>query len=90
MANYSYPIDEDWTHEEIANVINFLNLVEAANETGVETEKFLAGYTKFKSVIKSIGEEKRIGREFEKASGYSLYRTVQQAKKTTGKRFKQQ
>ena len=32
-------------------------------------------------VVKSIGEEKRLGREFENASGYSLYCTLQQAKK---------
>lgn len=88
MANYGYPIDEDWSHEEIALVINFLNLVETANEDGVEKKAFLTGYQKFKTVVKSIGEEKRIGREFEEVSGYSIYRTLQQAKKTTAKRFK--
>lgn len=88
MANYGYPIDEDWTHEEIALVIDFLNLVEDANEKGVETEVFLQGYKKFKTVVKSIGEEKRLGRAFEQASGYSLYRTLQQAKQATTKRFK--
>lgn len=88
MANYSYPIDEGWSHEEIALVINFLNLVETANEDGVETKAFLTGYQKFKTVVKSIGEEKRIGREFQAVSGYSIYRTLQQAKKTTANRFK--
>lgn len=88
MANYGYPIDEDWTHEEIVTVINFLNLVEASNESGIETEAFLTGYKKFKTVIKSIGEEKRIGREFQEVSGYSLYRTLQKAKAATTKRFK--
>lgn len=88
MANYGYPIDEDWSHEEIAIVINFLNSVEEANETGIEKKAFLTGYQKFKTVVRSIGEEKRIGREFEEVSGYSIYRTLQQAKKTTAKRFK--
>lgn len=88
MANYSYPIDEDWTHEEITIVINFLNLVEEANEKGIEKEAFLTGYQKFKTVVKSIGEEKRIGRDFEEVSGYSIYRTVQKAKSATAKRFK--
>ncbi len=46
---------------------------------------FLKTYQQFKTVVKSIGEEKRLGREFEKASGYSLYRTVQQAKKNPNK-----
>ncbi|MBO0412573.1 UPF0223 family protein [Enterococcus hulanensis] len=88
MANYGYPIDEDWTHEEITTVINFLNLVEEANENGVDKEAFLNGYKKFKTVVKSIGEEKRIGREFEAVSDYSIYRTVQKAKAATTKRFK--
>ena len=88
MANYGYPIDEDWTHEEITTVIRFLNLVEEANESGTDTEAFLNGYKKFKTVVKSIGEEKRIGREFEAVSGYSIYRTMQQAKAATAKRFK--
>ncbi len=88
MANYGYPIDEDWTHEEIATVINFLNLVEEANENGVDKEVFFNGYKKFKTVVKSIGEEKRIGREFETVSDYSIYRTVQKAKAATTKRFK--
>lgn len=88
MANYSYPIEEDWTHEEIAIVIDFFNLVEEANETGIENAAFLAGYKKFKTVIKSIGEEKRIGRKFQEVSGYSIYHTVQRAKSATGKRFK--
>ncbi len=69
-------------------VIDFLNLVEQANEGGVETAVFLAGYQKFKQVIRSIGEEKKIGREFESASGYSLYRTVQAAKQESKKRLK--
>ncbi len=88
VANYGYPIDEDWTHEEIGTVINFFNLVEAANETGVEKEAFLAGYKKFKTVVKSIGEEKRIGRDFQNVSGYSIYHTLQKAKAATSKRFK--
>ncbi|MEG0372520.1 MAG: UPF0223 family protein [Enterococcus sp.] len=88
MANYSYPIDEDWTHEEITAVIHFLNLVEEANESGTDKENFLNGYKNFKTVVKSIGEEKRIGREFEAASGYSIYRTLQQVKAATAKRFK--
>ena len=70
MANYSYPIDEDWTHEEIVIVINFLNLVEEANENGVDKEVFLEGYKKFKTVVKSIGEEKRIGRDFQEVQDF--------------------
>ncbi|MEO1770725.1 UPF0223 family protein [Candidatus Enterococcus ferrettii] len=88
MDNYSYPIDPEWSREEMIAVIDFLNLVEQANEGGVDTQAFLVGYQKFKQVIRSIGEEKKIGREFESVSSYSVYRTVQAAKKESKKRLK--
>jgi uncharacterized protein YktA (UPF0223 family) len=88
VANYSYPIDEDWSHDEITTVINFFNLVEEANESGIDKERFLNGYKKFKTVVKSIGEEKRLGREFQEVSTYSIYHTVKKDKETPSKRFK--
>lgn len=60
MDNYSYPIDPEWSREEMIAVIDFLNLVEQANEGGVDTQAFLVGYQKFKQVIRSIGEEKKL------------------------------
>lgn len=87
MANYSYPIELDWSHDEMATVIALWNAVEAAYERGIETRVFQQAYRDFKQVVKSIGEEKRLGREFEEASGYSLYRVVQMSK-TDSKRIK--
>ncbi|EIA6620933.1 hypothetical protein EZ054_02940 [Enterococcus faecalis] len=81
MKDYQYPLDLDWTTEELVIVTNMWTAVEQANETGLPVDKFLTTYQQFKTVVKSIGEEKRLGREFENASGYSLYRTLQQAKK---------
>ena len=81
MKDYQYPLDLDWTTEEMVIVTNMCTAVEQANETGLPVDKFLTTYQQFKTVVKSIGEEKRLGREFENASGYSLYRTLQQAKK---------
>lgn len=81
MKDYQYPLDLDWTTEEMVIVTNMWTAVEQANETGLPVDKFLRTYQQFKTVVKSIGEEKRLGREFENASGYSLYRTLQQAKK---------
>ncbi|EIY7150338.1 TPA: UPF0223 family protein [Enterococcus faecalis] len=81
MKDYQYPLDLDWTTEEMVIVTNMWTAVEQANETGLSVDKFLTTYQQFKTVVKSIGEEKRLGREFENASGYSLYRTLQQAKK---------
>ena len=81
MKDNQNPLDVDWTTEEMVIVTNMWTAVEQANETGLPVDKFLTTYQQFKTVVKSIGEEKRLGREFENASGYSLYRTLQQAKK---------
>ena len=78
--NYSYPLDLSWSTEELASVLSFLNDVEQAYETKIAAEKILASYQLFKKIVPSKAEEKRIGREFETASGYSLYRAVQAAK----------
>lgn len=81
MKDYNYPLDLDWTTEEMVQVTNLWAAVEAAYETGIDSQQFLANYRAFKTVVKSIGEEKQLGNLFEKVSGYSLYRVVQQAKK---------
>ena len=88
MSNYSYPIDLEWSHEEMTKVVVFLNQVELAYETGVDVENLLIAYKGFKEVVRSIGEEKRIGAEFEKVSSYSIYRTITAAKKTNQKRLR--
>lgn len=87
MANYSYPLDLDWTHQEMSTVIALWNAVEDAYECGIETEEFIKRYKDFKTIVKSIGEEKRLGKEFESVSGYSLYRVVQMSKNAS-KRIK--
>lgn len=78
--NYSYPLDFSWSTEELSSVLSFLNQVEKAYEGGVTVSAFLEAYAQFKAVVKSKGEERRIDREFEVASGYSTYRALQQAK----------
>ena len=78
--NYSYPLDLSWSTEEIASVLSFLNDVEKAYESKVAAQELLVSYVKFKNVVPSKAEEKRIGREFEAVSGYSLYQAVQAAK----------
>ena len=78
--NYRYPLDMSWSTEELASVLSFLNDVEQVYEAKIAAEKILASYQRFKKIVPSKAEEKRIGREFETASGYSLYRAVQAAK----------
>ena len=77
---YSYPLDLSWSTEELASVLYFFNDVEDAYEEKIEARKLLDSYKAFKNVVPSKSEEKRLGREFETVSGYSLYRAVEAAK----------
>lgn len=85
MRDYQYPLDLDWSIDEMVIVMNLWDQLEQAYEKGIVVDKFLESYQQFKKVVPSIGEERRLGREFEDLSGYSLYRTVQAAKATKGK-----
>ncbi|WP_053219808.1 UPF0223 family protein [Virgibacillus senegalensis] len=78
--NYSYPIDETWSKQEIIDVVNFYSLVEQAYESGVKREDLMLAYTRFKQIVPSKSEEKQLCGKFEKESGYSCYRTVNKAK----------
>ncbi|SEK70486.1 Uncharacterized protein YktA, UPF0223 family [Carnobacterium iners] len=79
--SYSYPMDYDWTKEEMTKVINLWRAVELAYEIGIKKEQFMISYREFKEVIPSIGEEKKWCRQFESISGYSVYAVYQEAKK---------
>jgi uncharacterized protein YktA (UPF0223 family) len=77
MREYQYPLNLDWTTDEMVLVMNMWDALEQAYEKGIPTEKFLKTHQAFKTVVRSIGEE---------LSGYSLYRTLQEAKNNaTGK-----
>lgn len=86
MREYQYPLDLSWSTGEMVIVMKMWEVLEAANETGVQAEMFLKAYGNFKKVVPSIGEERSLGREFENLSGYSLYHTLKLAKENpTGK-----
>lgn len=76
--NYNYPLNSDWTTEEMIQVIQLFNAVEQAYEQGIAVEDFKRAYRQFKNIVTSISEEKQLGRAFEEMSGYSIYRTVQE------------
>ncbi|WP_338469962.1 UPF0223 family protein [Niallia sp. XMNu-256] len=77
---YQYPIDSDWSTEEIIDVVHFFQAIEQAYETGVERAKLLTIYNRFKEIVPSKAQEKTICGEFEDVSGYSSYRTIKKAK----------
>lgn len=88
MENYQYPLDLNWSTEEMIAVVNFLADLEKVYEQGMDRQAFLNSYQSFKSVVKSIGEERKLGREFEELSGYSLYHAVKHAKASQAKKIK--
>lgn len=78
--SYQYPIEEHWDRQEIIDVVNFYSLIEKAYEKGIKVEDILIAYARFKQIVPSKSEEKRLCSTFEKESGYSCYQTVQKAR----------
>lgn len=84
--DYAYPLRADWTTSEIVTVTTFYQLVEAAYERsqGVQAAELIAAYREFQTIVPQKFEEKNIDQEFEEASGYSIYRTMKQARQQDG------
>ncbi|RPF56137.1 UPF0223 family protein [Aquisalibacillus elongatus] len=81
---YHYPIDPDWSTEEVINVVEFFQLVEQAYEKDVRADQVLDQYKLLKQVVPSKAEEKTLFKDFEKQSGYVPYKVVQAAKQADG------
>lgn len=77
---YQYPIDPDWSTEEVVDVIKYFESIEKAYEQGIERDQFMNTYRRFKEVVPGKAQEKNLCDEFEELSGYSSYRTVKAAK----------
>lgn len=79
---YQYPIDYHWSTSEIVDVIKFFESVEAAYEKGIDRDILMAVYRRFKEIVPSKAEEKKLCGEFEEISGYSSYRVMKKAKES--------
>ncbi len=77
---YQYPIDYSWSTEEIVDVIHFFEAIESAYEKGIQRETLMSAYRRFKEIVPSKAEEKKLCGEFEEISSYSAYRAVKKAK----------
>lgn len=80
MQNYAYPLDADWSIEETIKVVEFLAAVEQVFETSIYLDEFTTKYQRFKEVVTSISQEKKIDREFQVLTGFSTYRAIQKMK----------
>lgn len=83
--NYSYPIDETWTTKEIIDVVNYYSLIEKAYEKGIEKRDLVAAYNRYKEIVPSKSEEKKLDKQFEKQSGYVPFRVIKKAKELSAK-----
>ncbi|MBO1199818.1 UPF0223 family protein [Staphylococcus simiae] len=77
---YQYPIDLDWSNDEMMTVINFFNKVEQYYESQVRGQELMDAYKQFKKIVPGKAQEKQIFNEFGQASGYSSYHAVKDVK----------
>jgi len=79
---YTYPIDYDlYTTEEIIIIVDFLSWIEEASKRKVDPIILSKKHVDYRKVINSIAMEKQIDRDFEKASGISIYKTLKKYKR---------
>lgn len=86
VENYEYPLEPDWSTADIVAVTTLYQRVEDAYERpqGVASADLLAAYRAFQQVVAQKFVEKQLDHAFETASGYSIYRTIKQARQETG------
>lgn len=78
--DYNYPLDYTWSTDDILDVVALYNAVEQAYEKGISKEDFLNAYRRFKNVVGTKSEEKKIDREFEEIYGYYIYKVFKASK----------
>ena len=78
---YQYPLDLDWSNDEMIEVIKFFNQIENYYEKSIIGTELMEQYKKFKQIVPSKAEEKQIFKEFEEKSGYNSYKVIQEVKK---------
>ncbi|MFF2286954.1 UPF0223 family protein [Peribacillus butanolivorans] len=78
--DYQYPMDLDWSTEEIVDVIKFFEAVEKAYESKIQKDAFMKAYRRFKEIVPGKADEKKYTDEFESVSDYSAYLVIKKAK----------
>lgn len=74
---YSYPIDySEFSSEEIIIIVEFFAMIEDANTSSINPDLLQRKYKEYRNIINSVSLEKKMDRDFEKASGYSVYKTL--------------
>ncbi|WP_170006855.1 UPF0223 family protein [Bacillus fonticola] len=77
---YSYPIEFDWSTEEVVAVIHFYEIVEKVYASRIKREEVMDAYRAFKEVVPGKADEKRYFQQFREESGLDPYPVVKSAK----------
>ncbi len=83
--NYSYPIDPNWSYDELMAVMGLLEAVELAYEKGVAVSLVAERYNRYHDMGFSKSDEKKLDKDFCQASGYSLHELLKACQK--GEKF---
>ena len=51
---YQYPLDLDWTNDEMMKVIHFFNKIENYYEASVKGDEVLNAYKNFKQIVEKL------------------------------------
>ncbi|RFU63424.1 UPF0223 family protein [Peribacillus glennii] len=78
--DYQYPMEMDWTTEEIVDVIRFFEAVEKAYESKIQKVELMSAYRRFKEIVPGKADEKKYTDEFQQSSGYSAFLVMKKAK----------
>lgn len=76
---YDYPLEPDWSTEEIIEVVGLYNAVEQAYEEGISSKEFMEHYHAFTSIADSKALSNCFCKAFEEASGYSIYKVFKRS-----------
>lgn len=86
--NYEYPLEPDWTKSELVQAIKFYNDIELAYEGGINREELLRSFNEFRKIVPMKMQQNNLGKLFEEESGYSIYKTITKARKSSSKIIK--
>ena len=86
-GDVNMPISLDWSKEEVIDVLSFFEAVDEAHGKGIEREKLLSSYRRFKQVVPSKSEEKQLFNQYDEEAGVSCYKAVQKAREATDLKF---
>lgn len=77
---YKYPIDHNWSTQEIIDVIQFYEGIEKAYEIGIKREEIMKLYKRFKEIVPGKADENNWFKQFLEESGLDPYPIVKDMK----------